>query len=157
MREALTEVIDLLIIYACKQMHEGSLVGSQNIYTAEIPCRSYVLSDFAALQREGVMKTFLYSHNGKQMLTNSQLQQHEVVTSEMLAAIDGSVSFQASESHTAWLTALGSMEFVSQTKPSTTPDKHKHPRTPTIMHKSLHTHTYSHKHSDKATRDWESA
>lgn len=89
------------------------------------------------------MEAFLYSHTGKLMLTNSQLQQHEEVTSEMLASIDGPVLFQASVSHTAWLTALGSMEFITQTKPNIAPDKHTntygHPRTCTSPHTQTQT------------------
>lgn len=54
MRETLTEVIGLLIMYACKWVYGGSLVGFQNIFTAEITYRSYPLRGFAALHREGV-------------------------------------------------------------------------------------------------------
>lgn len=56
----------------------------------------------------------------------------------MLASIDGHVLFQASESHTAWHTALGSKGFIAQTKPNTAPDKHTsahgHPQTGTAPH-----------------------
>lgn len=79
------------------------------------------------------------------MLTNSQLQQHEEVTSEMLASIDGRVLFRASESHTAWHTALGSKGFITQTKPNTAPDKH------TSAHGHPQRGTAPHTHTQKVT------
>lgn len=92
-----------------------------HVATAAILSRSFALRGFAAVQKErGVREAYLDSHKGKQMLTNSQLQQHEEGWHlKKLASIDGPVLFQASVSHTAWLSALGSMEFIIQTKPST--------------------------------------
>lgn len=141
MREALMEMIDLLIMYACERMHRTILVG----FSEHIQQRLYSLRGLVALQRQEVMEAFLYAHNGKLMLTNSQLQQRGDVTSEMLPSIDGPVLLQASVSHTAWLTALGSMEFITQTKPNIAPDKHTnthgHPRTRTSPHTQTQTVT----------------
>lgn len=104
------EMIDLLIMYACEQMHRTALVGFS------VQQRLYSLRGLAILQREEVMEAFLYSNNGKLMLTNSQLQQRDEVTSEMLASIDGPVLFQASVSHAVWLTALGSIGIHNPNK-----------------------------------------
>lgn len=62
------EVIDLLIINAWEEMHVATAILS----------RSFALRGSAAVQKErGVREAYLDSHKGKQMLTNSQLQQHE--------------------------------------------------------------------------------
>lgn len=96
--------------------------------TVQITC----VKDCFVLQG-GVMEALLYPHGGKLKLTNSQLQRHKEETSEVLASIDGHVLFQASESHTVWLSALGSKESITQTKPNT----QRHLRT----RASPHTHT----------------
>lgn len=56
MREALTELIDLLIMYAFKWVHGRSLVGFQNIFTLVILYHAdhIHLGGFAALHSEGV-------------------------------------------------------------------------------------------------------
>lgn len=99
MREALTEVIDLLIMYArgCGRCMDEHWRGSQNIYTVEM--HTYAGIGFTALQSEGRGGDggFLVFPQWK---TNADKpQQHGEVTSEMLASIDGPVLFQASVSH----------------------------------------------------------
>lgn len=72
MREALAEVIDLLIMYVCEWMQERTLLGfPEHLYYSGDTMQIICIKGFCCTAEERAMAAFLcISHNGKLMLTN---------------------------------------------------------------------------------------